>query len=195
MRIYTERHDAAPDKLIEEVAERLGIVTGSWILEFWRKSDGALLNDQVLIYSTSDIEERNDTFEVDKNFKGMVAIGDDSGGRIILIDKNDAGKLWLVDAGSVSLEASDQFVSLDQLLDFIVSEDDVDDVGVGDIVTVGSKPSLDEVFNIKKALAVNVSVVELKKLLEEPGQVLLRSVYAQKYERALIEFSHIIRFR
>lgn len=150
MRIYTERHDAAPDKLIEEVAERLGIVTGSWILEFWRKSDGALLNDQVLIYSTSDIEERNDTFEVDKNFKGMVAIGDDSGGRIILIDKNDAGKLWLVDAGSVSLEASDQFVSLDQLLDFIVSEDDVDDVGVGDIVTVGSKPSLDEVFNIKR---------------------------------------------
>ncbi|ORL62998.1 SMI1/KNR4 family protein [Pseudomonas putida] len=195
MLIYTERHDAAPDKLIEEVAERLGIVTGSWILEFWRKSDGALLNDQVLIYSTSDIEERNDTFEVDKNFKGMVAIGDDSGGRIILIDKNDAGKLWLVDAGSVSLEASDQFVSLDQLLDFIASEDDVDDVGIGDIVTVGSKPSLDEVFNIKKALAVNISVVELKKLLEEPEQVLLRSIYAQKYERALIEFSHIIRFR
>lgn len=196
MPIYTERYNAAPDKLIEEVAKRLGIATGSWILEFWKKSDGALLNDQVLIYSISDIEERNHTFQVDKNFKDMMAIGDDSGGRIILIDKNDAGKFWLVDTGSMSLEASDQFVSLDQLLDFIASEDNVDEATVGDIVTIGcSKISTEEIVSIKKALAINVSIVELKRLLEKSGQVLLRSIYAQKYERALTEFSHIIKFR
>ncbi|BBH47308.1 SMI1/KNR4 family protein [Pseudomonas sp. KU43P] len=196
MVVHTERRDAASDKDIEASSKRLGLASDSWVVGFWKVSDGALLNDQVMIYSVGDIEERNSTFEVDKNFKGKIAVGDDSGGRMILIDKSGVPGFWLVDSGSVSLDEFDRFESLEKLLDFIEEGEEGDSgAGVGDIITIGGcKPSLEEVVGIKKSLGVDLSVVHLKKILAEPGEVIMKSVYAQKYRDALLKYSHIIRF-
>lgn len=194
---YTERHRAASATDIEALSKRLGLSGGSWIVKFWKGSDGALLNDQVMIYSVGDIEERNSTFEVDKNFKDKIAVGDDSGGRMILIDKSGVAGFWLVDSGSVSLNEFDRFESLERLLDFIEEgEGDHLGAGVGDIITIGGcKPSLDEVIGVKKMLGIDSSVVHLKAILAESGEVIMKSVYAQKYKEALLKYAHIIRFR
>jgi len=198
MMIFSESHDGASEASIGELCKRLGISSASWIVDFWKKSDGSLLNDQVSIYSVGDVEERNQTFAIDKNFRGMIAVGDDSGGRVLLIDKNGSGNIFLVNSGSVSLEGSDQFGTLDKLLDFI--EDDGEKGssggGIGDIITIGGcKPTLDEVVGIKKLLGVDLSVVHLRSILSEPGKVVMRSAYLQKYEDVLIGFSHLIEFK
>jgi len=195
--VYTERRGAASDKDIEALSKRLGLSIGSWVVGFWKVSDGALLNDQVMIYSVADIDERNSTFEIDKNFKGKIAVGDDSGGRMILIDKSGVPGFWLVDSGSVSLDEFDRFDSLEKLLGFIEEDEEGDlGAGVGDIITIGGcKPSLEEVVGIKKSLGIDSSVVYLKKILAEPGEVIMKAVYAQKYRDVLLKYSHIIRFK
>ena len=197
MVVYTERRGAASDKDIEALSKRLGLSSGSWVVGFWKVSDGALLNDQVMIYSVADMDERNSTFEIYKNFKGKIAVGDDSGGRMILIDKSGVPGFWLVDSGSVSLDEFDRFDSLEKLLGFIEEDEEGDlGTGVGDIITIGGcKPSLEEVVGIKKSLGIDSSVVYLKKILAEPGEVIMKAVYAQKYRDVLLKYSHIIRFK
>jgi len=194
--VYTERRGAASDKDIEALSKRLGLSIGSWVVGFWKVSDGALLNDQVMIYSVGDVDERNSAFEIEKNFKGKIAVGDDSGGRMILIDKNGVPGFWLVDSGSVSLGEFNRFESLEKLLDFI-EEDEEGGLGTGvaDIITIGGcKPSLEEVVGIKKSLGIDSSVVCLNKILAEPGEVIMKAVYTHKYRAALLKYSHIIRF-
>lgn len=197
MVIFTERHGAAAAASIEALRNALGISNRAWIVDFWRKSDGALLNDQVLIYSVSDIEGRNNTFEVEDNFKGMIAVGDDSGGRLILINKCGEGDFFLVDSGSTTLDGCDRFETIEKLLDYIEEDEgEVATAGLGDIFSKGScKPSIEEVVGIKKMLGLNYSIVQLKAMLAESGQVVMKSVYAQKYQEALKRFSHIIEFR
>ncbi|MBH3376748.1 MULTISPECIES: SMI1/KNR4 family protein [Bacteria] len=196
MVICTEQHEAAIDASIEHVCKKLGISDASWIVSLWKRTDGALLNDQVLIYSVGDIEERNQTFEVYKNFKGMIAIGDDSGGRLILIKKNGDKGFILSGSANVSLDYSDRYQSLEELLRSLMDDQDDAGLGLGDILTKGGcKPSLEEIVSLKKMLGVGLSVVQLKALLGESGHVLLKSVYAQKYSDALVRFSHIIEFK
>jgi len=122
MVIYTEYSGAASSEEIDAICMRLGLCADSWIVHFWRQCNGALLNDQVLIYSTDEIEERNSTFQVNECFKGMVAVGDDSGGRLILIHKGEAAGLLLVDSGSGSLEGCERFESMIELLTYIKEE-------------------------------------------------------------------------
>lgn len=199
MVIFTERHGAASAASIEALRNALGISNRAWIVDFWRKSDGALLNDQVLIYSVSDIEERNNTFEVEDSFKGMIAVGDDSGGRLILINKCGEGDFFLVDSGNTTLDGCDRFETIEKLLDYIEEDEgegEVATAGLGDIFSKGScKPSIEEVVDIKKMLGLNYSIVQLKAILAKSGQVVMKSVYAQKYQEALKRFSHVIEFR
>lgn len=62
-------------------------------------SNGFSLQSGVLIYSTSELPERNQTFEVAIYAPGCIAIGDDSGGRAIVISGDKEG-VFLVDQGS-----------------------------------------------------------------------------------------------
>lgn len=60
--------------------------------------DGFSLSDGVVVYRSDDVQERNETFEVDKYAPGYLAIGDDSGGRSLLIKYEGSG-VYLVDQG------------------------------------------------------------------------------------------------
>ena len=55
-------------------------------------------NDLVLIYGRNDFVERNETYEVKEYCQGHVTIGDDSGGRQILLSLR-SGQVLLADAG------------------------------------------------------------------------------------------------
>lgn len=196
MIIYTERHNAAPPASIESTCERLGITSDSWIVAFWKKNNGALFNDLLLIYSTDDIAERNSTFEIDAHFKQMIAIGDDSGGRMILIKKNGKDGFFLVDMGSASLENSEQFESLEDVLRELINEKIDVEEDLGDIVTIGAcKPTPEEVLGVKKMLGVGFSVAQLKAMLCGSGHIIISNVHFHKYRDALAKFSSLIKFK
>lgn len=170
MIIYTEQHNAAPSASIESTCEKLGITSDSWIVAFWKKNNGALFNDLLLIYSIDEIADRNSTFEIDIYFKQMIAIGDDSGGRVILIKKNGKDGFFLVDIGSASLENSEQFESFEDVLRHLISEKVDIEEDLGDIVTIGAcKPTPEEVLGVKKMLGVGFSVTQLKPCCADLG--------------------------
>ena len=54
--------------MINEAVRLLGVDEDVWVARFWALYNGALLDDQVLIYSTEEIAERNKTYDIDKDF-------------------------------------------------------------------------------------------------------------------------------
>ena len=55
------------------------------VLTFVLKQTGDPRQDGLLLYGCNDIDERNDTFEVARYLPGYLLIGDDSGGRGVLV--------------------------------------------------------------------------------------------------------------
>ena len=191
---YTETHPAASAKSIAGVIHTLGVDRDVWVAKFWARYDGALLNDQVLIYSVSDVIERNQTYEIGNSFPRQIAIGDDSGGRLILIDKVASEVFYLIDSGDPFLEDADIFYSIDELLDNLSGEQD-STLNKIDIVAVGDdKPTSQEVLAIKKGLGLSFSIVDIKAKLEQKNEVILADVKAVKYESIVMSFRPLIRF-
>jgi len=55
------------------------------LVAIWRQCDGFLLHDGLKLYSTDEIVERNETYQLEENARHFALIGDDSGGRAILL--------------------------------------------------------------------------------------------------------------
>lgn len=68
--------------------------------ELLRVSNGFALPSGLTIYAIEDVSERNQTFEVRTYAPDYFAIGDDSGGRLVLLHKHLPG-VWIVDSGSL----------------------------------------------------------------------------------------------
>lgn len=112
----------ASEATIEQTLERLGATGNPWLRDAWRRNDGCLLGDMLMLYATADIEERNSTYEVAQYFPGMLAVGDDSGGRLVLLAKEGSSGLYLIDAGDPFLDDAERFESLDELLEMLRNE-------------------------------------------------------------------------
>jgi len=65
----------------------------------WKQCDGMLLNSGVTIYETGDIIERNQTYEVEENARSYVLIGDNSGGRALLMSRTAGPAVFICDMG------------------------------------------------------------------------------------------------
>lgn len=74
-------------------------------VQMFNSADGFSLQNGVILYSSSELVERNKTLEVDKYASAYLAIGDDSGGRSIMLPLAGKG-VYLVDQGSMD---SDEF--------------------------------------------------------------------------------------
>lgn len=85
---------------IDNLETRLGRGIPDQYRDLLQAADGFILNNGLHIYSSDYIVERNETFEVNKYAPGYLAIGDDSGGRSILI-RFEGGGVYLVDQGSM----------------------------------------------------------------------------------------------
>ncbi|QJI39403.1 SMI1/KNR4 family protein [Pseudomonas sp. ADAK2] len=191
---YTETKHAASAKSVNDIIQTLGVDRDVWIVKFWSRYDGALLNDQVLMYSTDDIVERNQTYEVGINFPEQVLIGDDSGGRLILIDKAISDVFYLIDSGDPFLGDAVIFHSIDELMDNISGEE-TDLSATFNIVAIASdKPTPQEVLAIKKGLGLSFSITDLKGKLEKRNEVILSDVKIVKYEAIVKAYNHLIRF-
>jgi hypothetical protein len=63
--------------------------------ELWAIADGFRLANGVGVYGSDEIEERNATFEVALYAPGHLAIGDDSGGRAVMMRCWDGRIYWV----------------------------------------------------------------------------------------------------
>ena len=73
---------------------------------FLIRNSGDIRGDSLLLYRAADLSERNAAAHVQRFAPGWLAVGDDSGGRLVMIqlDDSDARPL-LVDAGALGFPA------------------------------------------------------------------------------------------
>lgn len=58
----------------------------------------------IALYRADELAERQETYEVARYLPGAIAIGDDGGGRLVLLDRA-TGRVSLVDAGALGSDA------------------------------------------------------------------------------------------
>ena len=117
---YTEKNPPAGVEKITRAVQQLSLKPGSWITGFWSSCDGAMIEDLVKIYSTDEIAERQQTYEIEDYFPGYLLIGDDSGGRLILVDRSAIERFYLLDSGCPSITDGLSFSSMDALIKEVV---------------------------------------------------------------------------
>jgi len=67
------------------------------------RANGLGLQNGIVIYACHEVAERNATYQVDKYIPGFIAIGDDSGGRAILLSQFQP-QVFLADYGSLDVD-------------------------------------------------------------------------------------------
>lgn len=99
----------------EEIDKALkGIDLPQCYLKLIKKVNGFIDEKGIKIYSANEIKERNQTFEVDKYLPGYVAIGDDSGGNLLIMKAcSSAKKVYISDSGSLILDESEDVLTCD----------------------------------------------------------------------------------
>jgi hypothetical protein len=117
---YTEKNPPAGVEKITRTEQQLSLNPGSWISRFWSLCDGAMIEDLVKIYSTDEIAERQQTYEIAEYFPGCLMIGDDSGGRLILVDRSAIERFYLLGSGCPSITDGLAFSSMDALIKDVV---------------------------------------------------------------------------
>ncbi|WP_447765350.1 SMI1/KNR4 family protein [Pseudomonas reinekei] len=191
---YSGVNPPASAAMINETIRLLEVDEDVWIASFWALYNGALLDDQLLIYSTEEIVERNKTYDIDKDFPGQLLVGDDSGGRLVLIDRSAEDKFYLIGSGNPFLDDSEIFFSVEALLAYVLEDGNELPDSVSILAIGKAKATLQEILEIKKGLGLNDSVKNLKEKLEKENEVVLKEVKAAKYEGVSARYQHLIRF-
>jgi hypothetical protein len=91
----------ATEAQIQAASRALGVDLPAYYAEFLRRTDGLGPEGSLVLYAADDLAERNETFEVQEYAPGYLAIGDDSGGRSILIALDGSPRVFIVDQGSM----------------------------------------------------------------------------------------------
>jgi hypothetical protein len=90
------------DALLREVQDWAGVELPEEYVKVLRAHGGQSFGASVLLYGFDDLLERNVTFEVKTYCPGFLSIGDDGGGRAIVIPLDNARcRVFLVDHGSM----------------------------------------------------------------------------------------------
>lgn len=72
-----------------------------------RLTDGFLLSSGVKLYAIGEVEERNRTYDVASCMPGFLAIGDDSGGRMFVMQQQSAdGAVYAVSMGVLMIRSA-----------------------------------------------------------------------------------------
>lgn len=191
---FTEKNSPANVSEIESICKELGISEKNWLRKFWPECNGAVLEDQIVIYPTDQIVERNKTYEIDINFPEYILIGDDSGGGLILIPKKGLEKFYFIGSGDPFINDAEVFDSIEQLTAYAMADVDSDSDS-GNIVSVAeSKPKASDVLKIKKDFNLDYSIALLTKKLEKKDEIISENVKLIKYKSALKLHRQFVRF-
>ena len=93
----------ASEKEIGRLEEKMNIRLPAPYRSLLKNTNGCSNAGGVLIYGTEDLLERNETWEVNEYAKGYVAIGDDGGGNVFLMELNaEESKIFVLDCGDMN---------------------------------------------------------------------------------------------
>lgn len=120
---YTDKNPPASAEDIAMAMQLCGIKPDAWITGFWAQCNGAMIEDLVLIYSTDHIAERQETYDIATSFPDHLLIGDDSGGRFVLLERSAEPRFYLQDSGNPFIDDAEVFSSLEALIKAVVEED------------------------------------------------------------------------
>lgn len=95
----TQRTPPASARQIAEAEKLLETSIPNEMRALYAVSNGVATGSGMVIYPAEDLVERNSTLEVRRYARGYLAVGDDSGGRALLLPKDGNG-VW-VDMGSM----------------------------------------------------------------------------------------------
>lgn len=180
-------HRPATAMAIERVSAALTARLPPSYVQFLETTDGLHTDLGVVLYSTEDLVERNQTFEVHRYLPRYVAVGDDSGDRLLVMDR-DTPRVYLVDQGSLA----EQSLSLlaPELASWVeagcVLELDEDDQALDgsrrvDVVMVAAPANNGVLQLIRRELNLAVGLVELKAMIQHLPVTLLNGVPYGKY--------------
>ncbi len=94
----------AAETAIDQVEARSGVCWPDAYRALLRCANGIRFDNGLVIYPLDDVIERNQTLEVGDYAPGYLAIGDDSGGRAVMLSLA-SGTVWLADMGSMDPDA------------------------------------------------------------------------------------------
>ncbi len=82
--------------------EKLGRGLPAVYAAFLRSNAEQIRGECLMLYAAEDVLERNEAFQVARFAPGWLAVGDDSGGRLVIIRMDDPEAApFLVDAGAL----------------------------------------------------------------------------------------------
>jgi hypothetical protein len=88
---------------LEAVEAWAGGLLPTYYRQFLLDHPAGVSGNRVLLYEIDAVIERNDTYETKKYCPGYITIGDDSGGRAVVVSLQDeAGAIFLVDHGCMT---------------------------------------------------------------------------------------------
>lgn len=121
--LYNYKNPPASAEDIAMAMQKCDIKPDAWIIRFWAQCDGAMIEDLVIIHSTDSIVERQQAYDISAAFPDHLLIGDDSGGRLVLMERTAEPRFYLQDSGNPFIEDAKVFSSLDALIKAVVEED------------------------------------------------------------------------
>lgn len=169
------------------------------VATLWQESNGAAFPETgVVLYSTTDIAERNNTYEVAEYAPDLLLIGDDSGGNGLFMRANVAStEVLKIDLGAIgSTEGTvlntDLLAWVEQGCPLDVSASNTPrktNKKVDIILEKSPKDGLKGMLFIKQKMSLALSAAQLKEAMEHVPTILLRGVYYSKYQSAYEEIN------
>jgi hypothetical protein len=191
--VQAERFSGATNDDLQTMIAQIGASLPIAYLQLLQLSNGLQFDNGAAIYKSSQVLERNETNEVSRRAPTNVAIGDDGGGRLILIEKTPAATSRVLVVGSGSLGLLSPEIVGDTIEVWVEGgcptrlKDDDDDFPEYVDVYLVAMPSggAKSLISIKSELGMDMGLGELTKGIKElPFRVLERVPYGKYLKRS-----------
>jgi hypothetical protein len=107
-----KRNPSASAIEIDKIEIEMKVTLPKVYREFLKYSNGFSIGNGLLIYGTHDIIGRNLTWEIEAYAKGYIAVGDDGGSNIFLMEqKFNSTNVYVVDASYINPEETNRLTS------------------------------------------------------------------------------------
>ncbi|EPR11641.1 SMI1/KNR4 family protein [Ruminiclostridium papyrosolvens] len=192
--IGLKKNNPANTDEINSVEVELGVFLPKVYRQLLSITNGFINGQGIGLYGTDELVERNQTWEVDKYARGYVAIGDNSGGKVFLMEADRASKeVIAVDSGYMNPKDEPEVITND-LSEWIstgcsIRTSETEEIRsyielhniILEKMPVGGTKDL---LVIKKILEIDISIGELLKCSKQPPFILVRNVpYAKAISR------------
>jgi hypothetical protein len=167
-------------------------------LSILRAANGIEFENGAILYTSGQLLERNMTYEVFEYLPNMLAIGDDGGGKLLLIERklNSMSIVYAIDAGSLGvIEPTVISPSLETWANngFLLGSSELGetpefaDIYLTQIPAEGMKSFI----GIKAELGINTTLIEMKKGAESLPFLVLQRVPFGKYQKRAERANHL----